>query len=183
MSTDQRRESDRRRRSGPTFFMLSTVAVMLVLGGCDDGALTAPSVVQLDEITFRGGVDVRESFPVQLGFRLTARNVSDHDVVLVTDGCSLRVRAYREPERTGRPIWRGPTGPCAANEGPVDVSVPAGDTVVWRREFSASDILGDSLPDGRYFFTSGLGSASVATSENSREIEVQAGAAELAVPR
>lgn len=159
------------------------VASLLAVAACEEGAMTAPSVLRLDEIAFRGSVDVRESFPVQLGFRLTARNLSDHDVVLVTDGCSLRVRAYRDPDRTSGPAWRGPKDPCAASEGPVDVPVLARDSVVWHRDFSAADVLGDSLPDGRYYFTAGLGSVSVATSENAREVEVQAGEAVLAVPR
>lgn len=183
MSNVRNRAGPGRRWTRPGSGLLSLVAAVLVLGGCEDGPVTAPALLQLDELTFRGGVDVRESFPVQLGFRLTAHNVSDHEVVLVWDGCSLRVRAYREPERAGRPAWKGPTEPCAASLGPVDVPVPAGDSVVWNREFSAADVLGDSLPDGRYYFTAGLGSASIATSENVREIEVRAGEAVLAVPR
>lgn len=183
MSDVRNRAGSRPRWTGPSSGLLSIVTVVLVLGGCDDAAVTAPSVLQLDELTFRASVDVRESFPVQLGFRLAAHNVSEHEVVLIWDGCSLRVRAYREPERAGRPAWKGPTEPCAANLGPVDVPVPAGDSVVWNREFSAADVLGDSLPDGRYYFTTGLGSASLAHSENVREIEVRAGEAVLAVPR
>lgn len=166
---------------GGVLFAAALVATV-TLAGCETEVPTAPATLQLDELTFVGGVDVRESFPVQLGFRLVARNVADHDVGLVTDGCGIDVRAFRGPERRGEPAWSSdPDGPCLTS--PVPIVVAAGDTVLWTRDLTAADVLGDSLPDGRYWFTVALGEASVVTSEHVKEVEVTAGDAELAVPR
>lgn len=162
--------------------VLVGVLATAALAGCETEVPTAPATLQLDELTFVGGVDVRESFPVQLGFRLVARNVADHDVGLVTDGCGIDVRAFSGPERRGEPAWSSdPDGPCLTS--PVPIVVAAGDTVLWTRDLTAADVLGDSLPDGHYWFTVALGEASIVTSENVREVEVTAGDAELAVPR
>lgn len=171
--------SSRARRAGA---LLAALAVLAAPAGCDDDGPTVPVVARLDELTFRAEVHVRESFPVQLGFRLVARNVSDHPVDLLTDGCGLRARAYRTPARAGPAVWDGgPDGACRAGAAPI--AVPAGDTVLWTRDVPAGEVLGDSLPDGLYHFTAGLGSAGVASSENVRRIEVRAGEAELALPR
>lgn len=170
------------RRVFTASFLPATLLATAVLTGCEAPLPTAPTIVQLDELRFHGGLVVLESFPVQLGFRLVARNVTDHDVRLVTDGCGLGARAYRTPDRTGTPAWNGrPAGPCPASAVPLPVA--ARDSLVWRRDYSAADVLGDSLPDGRYFFTATLGRASLVNSENVRRVEVTAGDARLAVPR
>lgn len=154
----------------------------LAPAGCGDGAPTAPSVVRIADVRFRGGVDVRESFPVQLGFRLTARNVGEGDAALVTDACGLGARAYRTRARDGEVAWDGrASGPCRAGVAPV--TVPAGDSVLWTVDVSAADVLGNSLPNGRYHFTVSLGRVGVAGTTERREVEVRAGEARLALPR
>ena len=171
------------RRRAPALVVLALgVASLGILVGCGGEAPTAPGTLRLDGLVFRGSVDVRESFPVQLGFRLVARNTGDAEVHLVTDGCGLGALAYRDPDRSGPPAWNGrPAGACRAS--PAPVTVPAGDSVEWSQEYSAGEVLGDSLPDGRYFFTASLGRVSLAGSDASRRIEVAAGEAVLAVPR
>src|SRR5690606_30924946 len=43
--------------------------------------------------------------PRELVARVVATNPTDRHVYLEFGACSLRLRAYRTPERTGRPVW------------------------------------------------------------------------------
>lgn len=70
-------------------------------------------------------------------------------------GCGYIVRAYSRADRAGRPAWSSPT----------DISCPAqafwrtllpGDSVPTSHfcfVFTSAQVLGDSLPEGRYYFT------------------------------
>lgn len=180
-SVDVRRRAERRRLPGAVRTAGMLAVAVLLAAGCEDDPV-APDAIRVDDLIFRGGVDVRESFPVQLGFFLEAHDIGDEEVEIVHDECGMRPRAYRDADRAGPPAWDGrPEGSCLASGAPV--SIPAGGTHRWTRDLSAGEILGDSLPDGRYHFTVTLGTVRVAGTGGGRFVEVTAGAATLEVPR
>lgn len=160
-------------------------AMMASLPGCSGEILTVPTTTHLGQLTFRGGVNVAESFPVQLGFTLEIRNRANRDVELLSDGCGILPRAYRTADRDQRPVWDTRRDgvsqePCRAFIAPL--SIPAGKSKRLIREYAARDVLGDSLPDGRYHFSVTY-RASLVDSEEVRVVEVTAGEARLEPPR
>lgn len=127
-----------------------------------------------------------ESFPVQLTFLLEFENREDFEARLLTHGCGVLPRAYGSPERTQDPVWdTRPEGisrePCSSAPSPA-VVVPAGGSLRLTREYGAGEVLGDCLPDGRYYFSVTY-RASPERSEEVRLLEVTAGDARLAVTR
>lgn len=92
--------------------------------------------------------------PDTLVFGTTIANRGDSMVWFASIGCEGEARAYPTPERTGSPAWDTHPGgqECVEGHGiplaPGD-SLPAGATVV---SAPVPEILGDSLPEGRYFF-------------------------------
>lgn len=177
------RDRSPRRLKAPGATSAGILALLIAgLFGCGDDAPTAPDEQRLDGLEFTGGVDVAESFPVQLNFHLRVRNTTLRTLHLVSDGCGMLPRAYGDPARAGEPVWDGrPGGPCLASVAPITFA--PGETRRFTRRYSARDILGDSLPDGRYFFTVTY-RASLAPDPDaeSRLVEVAAGEAELALP-
>ena len=96
--------------------------------------------------------------PLRLVATLSAHNLGVRaDTMLFPAYCWLFLRAYRTPERAGPPvwdqegIWRTRDGGCKLPTRPA--VVPAGETrEVYGDWVSAREILGDSLPPGRYWF-------------------------------
>ena len=168
-------------------FRLTVVVVsMTLLLGCSGDLPTVPTTGHLGQLTFRGGVDVAESFPVQIGFTLDIRNTADRELEILSDGCGVLPRAYGTREREGSPLWdtrpNGISGePCTASPAPSMV-IPAGGSRRLTRSYGARDVLDDSLPDGRYHFSVTY-YASPVNSEEVRLIEVTAGEARLELPR
>lgn len=160
--------------------------VILVAFECGQQLPTVPTTDHLGPLSVRGGVDVAESFPVQLTFSLEFENREDFQVRLLTDGCGVLPRAYESPEREGDPVWdTRPEGlsrePCRGPPSPA-VVVPAGGSLRLTRQYGAGEVLGDSLPDGRYYFSVTY-RASLENSEEVRLLEVTAGDARLDVLR
>lgn len=177
-------DRNRFRRSRALAGRTAVAAALLLgtsLGGCQGELPSVPDSDRLDGLEFSGGVDVAESFPVQLGFDLRVRNTADRELHLVSDGCGVLPRAYGSASRTGEPAWDGrPGAPCLAHAAPVTLA--PGEVRRFSRSYSARDVLGDSLPDGRYFFTVTY-RAALALDGEPRLVEVTAGEAELALPR
>lgn len=165
--------------------IMTGLMLWLASAGCGDGLPVVPDTSRLGQLTFRGGVNVAESFPVQLGFFLDVRNVSERDLRVASDGCGVLPRAWTGAERSGEPRWdTRPEGlsrePCRASV--AATTIPAGESLRLTRSYGAADVLGDSLPDGRYYFSVTY-RASVAGSEEVRLVEVTAGDAKLVLPR
>jgi hypothetical protein len=72
--------------------------------------------------------------------------------------CSLRLRAYRTPARTGEPVWRSEWRGEACILVLYSSLIAPGDSLSRPLRFRASvaQVLGDSLPDGRYHFAAVL---------------------------
>lgn len=152
-----------------------------LLTACNGDLPTVTDRARLDGLELTGGVNVAESFPVQLGFYLQVRNTSSREIHLVSDGCGVLPRVYGSADRAGRRLWDArPGAPCLASVAPVTLA--PGETRRFTRSYSARDVLGDSLPDGRYYFTVTY-RAGLAADGASRLVELTAGDARLALPR
>ncbi len=128
----------------------------------------APPIETVEGLTFRAETRVveNEGRPRRLRTRVIITNRSTQRVRIHYGDCSPQLRAYRHAHRSGRPAWyegRLPsqdpntkiwTRICDAY-GLHDVMGPGDSAVVQRfqMEPTVREVLGDSLPEGRYFFT------------------------------
>jgi hypothetical protein len=118
-----------------------------------------------------------ESFPVQLQAILTARNTADTANVLnFPYPCVAQLHVHRDSARSGEPAWTQERFMgCIASI--FDDTIAAGDTAQYAApRTNAAEILGDSLPDGRYWL-------SIMVRPRGEPIVVPAGSADLGVPR
>lgn len=152
---------------------------LLVLLGCtstsdDDVTGTPDRNRTIGDIELSAETMVMESFPVQLRTVVTARNTSPDPVrITFPDGCVVIIRAYRDAARSGQPVWEQASA-CTMALVPVDFA--PGETKTFTNGTDAREILGDSLPDGRYWLSAFI-------RPDSERIDVPAGAADLGVPR
>ena len=120
---------------------------------------------------------IMESFPVQLAAIVTARNTTDSAVVLnFPYPCVAHLEAYTDSTRAGEPAWTQERfmGCIAAV---FDDTIAAGDTAQYAApRTDGFEVLGDSLPDGRYWL-------SITLTPEGQRLVVPAGVADLAVPR
>ena len=143
----------------------------------EDAVTDAPSSLHgLPGLEFTAETLVMESFPVQLRTIVTARNKTGEAVTISHgDPCIVMLRVYDNEARSGEPVWdQERVNFCVAMV--FDDEIAAFDTAVYQTGADGYDILGDSLPDGRYWL-----SAHVTLSQGNTE--VPAGVADLAVPR
>jgi hypothetical protein len=143
-------------------------------GGLGPDGPASASVVQ-GQIEYRADTQVMESFPVQLHTIVTLRNRSSARAsVELGSGCPVHLRAYRDEART-RLAWdQGRLLVCTMQIQSVELA--PGDADQRGTRTDARQILGDSLPDGRYWlgaYVQVVGAPLV----------VPAGSADLAVPR
>lgn len=159
---------------------LQTLLVLLAAGGCAgavDPDLDAPgsaAVVQGD-VGYRAETAVMESFPVQLRTTVTMGNRGRGKTQLrLGSGCPVQLRVYRDEARS-RLAWdQGRVIACTKEIQIVELA--PGDSAQRSAGTNAHEILGDSLPDGRYWlgaYVQVVGAPLV----------VPAGAVDLAVPR
>lgn len=142
-----------------------------------DSVTDAPSTVHVvGDVEYSAETAIMESFPVQLATTVTLRNTSNADLeLLFGDSCVVRLRAYGNAERSGEPAWdQSRSMGCVAMI--FEDTIPAGDTVQYRARSDGYEILGDSLPDGRYWLSAVLDPAG-------ERVEVPAGVVDLGVPR
>ena len=152
---------------------------LVVAAGCgaDPGASgsrggDAQSIVE-DNIVYRAETLIMESFPVQLRANVHITNLRSAPVtVTFRDGCLVYLRVYRDAARTSLAYDSEKVEGCT--DALVPVSVGAGQSkTVSARTISAADILGDSLPNGTYYF-------SAVVRPETQRITLHAGSAALA---
>jgi hypothetical protein len=116
---------------------------------------------------------VMESFPVQLATTVTVANIGSRPAALeFSDGCPVLLRAYRAPDRTAPPAWdqeRETFCTLAIQQ----VTITPGESREFTVRTDARQILGDSLPNGRYLLTAVL-------RKTGWPLELDAGEVELA---
>ena len=157
-----------------------TLAIGLFLAACSNGgdpvADTPSDSRSVGGIVYTAQTAIAESFPVQLYVTVTATNPSGNAVELgFPDGCIVTLRAYDNAELTGEPAWDQARA-VVCTHAIEERTVPGGGALELRGASDARDVLGDSLPDGRYYLTAVL-------RPNGETVEVPAGSADLAVPR
>ena len=161
----------------------STLALLglALAAGCNGNsdvsdAPTGPSApVTRDGVEYTADTRIMESFPVQLDTRVTMRNPSSQPTrVQLGSGCPVLLRAYRDEART-RLAWDQSVGIVCTMQIQV-VDLAPGASAERNTRASARDILGDSLPDGRYWL-------SAFVQVVGGPVTVPAGSADLAVPR
>lgn len=162
-----------------------TLAPVLILAAslaCSDGPADpadrgpggpAAGAVVVDGVEYSASVQIMESFPVQLAGTVTIANRTDGaKTVTFPDGCVALLRAYQGDTR----VWdqAGDVG-CTMALVPIELG-PGESEQVRTPTSSAADVLGDEWPDGEY-------SIAVYLRPGGEEIELDAGTADLAIPR
>ncbi|MBA2244306.1 MAG: hypothetical protein H0W11_05085 [Gemmatimonadetes bacterium] len=110
-------------------------------------------------LSYRAETQVTGTAPRQLRTEVTVTNTSSQRVRLEYGHCALSIRAYRTPERSGRPAWdeRLLGRPCPAYL--AGSTLRPGESVSpsqFRSSIPVREILGDSLPEGGYYFSASL---------------------------
>jgi hypothetical protein len=137
-----------------------------------------------DGLAFRGSTAL-----VGTGLRATGAvtNTTTRPVQIEFGACALVLRAYRGVDRAARPVWDSRRrAPWAGSYGygcPAYLAtrtLAPGQTILpdeFAGRFPLIEILGDSLPDGRYYFSASLQINSIHTPE------FAAGSLRLSLPR
>jgi hypothetical protein len=124
-------------------------------------------------LRFEASTAVLRSFPAQLSTTVTATNTSGQaQTVEMPGGCTVLLRAYRTPARTGTPAWDQQREAVCTQQLLIEEYAP-GQSRQYHGRATAVEILGDSLPNGRYYIAALLRPAG-------GEVEVPAGEADLA---
>jgi ribosomal protein L11 len=116
--------------------------------------LAVPSPVRVvDGVTYRAETHVMAERPTQLHVQGTVTNTSAQERrVEFPDGCVVLLRAYRHVERTGTPSW-DQRRTIACTQAVQVARIAPGRSESYETTTGAREILGDSLPEGRYYFT------------------------------
>jgi hypothetical protein len=132
-----------------------------------------PPIKTVEGVTFRAETRaVRDAKP-HVVTTVTMTNTGQISVWLNGNWCPVKPRAYRNATRSGRPAWDpwdvirqraarkqqkkggfggGDLGGACPEGGPSIILAP-GESDSLQERYSMGFILGDSLPEGRYFFT------------------------------
>lgn len=160
------------------YTVLAATALLTACSGAegpiDIGGETVPrNVAVVDSIRYSAETAILESFPVQLRTTVTLTNLAQRtDTLEVPGGCPVTLRAYRVPTRTGTPVWdQSKVLICTLQL--RYIVLESGESELLQGGATATDILGDSLPDGRYYL-------SAVVRANGETIELAAGSATLA---
>jgi hypothetical protein len=123
-------------------------------------------------VRYEGDLRIMESFPVQLAADVTVTNVSGETRELVfPDGCVVLLRAYR-----GTELAFDQASVLSCTQALVEVELASGQSRTFSARSDGYEVLGDSLPDGRYRMTAYL-------RPNGGVVEVELGEVDLAIPR
>ncbi len=113
----------------------------------------------VEGLSYHAETQLTDTAPRQLRTEVTVTNTSNRRVRIEYGHCALSIRAYRTPERSGKPAWdeRRLGRPCplylAGNTLRPGESISPSQ---FRSSIPVPEILGDSLPEGRYYFSANL---------------------------
>lgn len=130
---------------------MMTMAAGAILTACGAADTLPPGSETPTDLQYSAETAIAESFPVQLYTTVRVHNPNaEARTVTSPDGCEVVLKVYATPARTGRPAWT-PRLVCAAVI--ESYTIAPGETLELRRHVGAGEILGDTLPDGRYHIT------------------------------
>jgi hypothetical protein len=135
-------------------------------------------------LRYRTATTVEGTAPRMVVTRVVATNPTDRWIDFASGACFMHIRAFRDESRTGSPAWRSDSHPLPCAAVLYMYSVAPGATLGpdgFTRSTALADILGDSLPDGRYWFSTRLDFVRDAPEGGliDQGIEIPAGSAEL----
>jgi hypothetical protein len=166
-------------RSRLTWGRAFMTAALLAAGtaACGDD-LTSPDLqnqLMVGGIAYHvTGLVIAESFPVQIGTTVEVTNTSaSSQSITFPDGCVVLMRAYDAQDALA---WDS-ANDVACTQALVEVDLSPGETKTYQTGLvSGYTILGDDLPDGEYRIT-------VYLRPGGQTVEIEAGVADLAIPR
>ena len=123
----------------------------LIPGPTADGVLGG---VSNDSLSLRAALVVANEPYRLLRVEVTTQNKLDRPVMLfVPGGCPVILQLFSDPPPSGRQLWdsRGARSSRGCALSLVQVRIDAIQSKVFMREVDRSEVLGDSLPAGRYF--------------------------------
>ncbi len=156
----------------------STGALLVTMSMAACPAVPPPPPEELgdmvvDGIAYRVDTQVVETDPVTIQADLELENVTRERVeVTFPDACVILLRGYRDEERTPPPDW-DQARVIACAQVLVQHVLEPGQIERHQTRVRAHEVLGDSLPAGRYHLT-------VFLRPDTRTIEIAAGAADMA---
>ncbi len=130
-----------------------------------------PAMRTRDGLVFRAATTWSGASPQNLRTIVTISNPSRCPASLRLFNHPFAVYAYQHAERSGKPAW-GRWRAAHADSAPI--VIPPGGSRSLHADFTASAVLGDSLPDGVYHFA-----AAVAPQHSSYPLVLSAGEARL----
>jgi hypothetical protein len=135
-------------------------------------------------LRYRTATAVEEAAPRMVVTRVVAANPTDRWIDLSSGACFMHVRAFLDESRTGTPAWRSDSDPLPCIAILLGYTIAPGATLGpdgFTRSTPLVDILGDSLPDGRYWFSTRLDFVRDAPGGGLSDlgIEIPAGSTEL----
>ena len=163
--------------------MRRSMLLLLALAACSNAEEDPTNAPPANPSQTEGDVEysaetlIMESFPVQLRAIVTARNTSAAPVELhFPYPCVAHLQVHDDSTRAGEPVWSQERFiGCIAVI--FDDTIAAGDTAQYTAPHTdAAEILGDSLPDGRYWLSVNLNPAG-------ERLVLPAGVADLGIPR
>ncbi len=126
-------------------------------------------------LAYRATSRLAWGWPAELETRATITNTTRRPVHIEYGACSLQIRAYRTPERSGSPVWyserRQPADGSGSYGCPAYLAmhtIAPGESFSppeFKERIPVKEILADSLPNGRYYFTGRLELNSRSTAE------------------
>jgi hypothetical protein len=156
--------------------LMSLGIAALIAAGCPAPELPipigSPQTTVVNDITYRVEPFSELTVPVTVGATAAVSNRTERRrTVTFPDGCVVLLRAYRDADRSGAPAWDQRRA-VMCTQAIVQARLDPDDSVEYSARATAREILGDSLPGGRYYFTAYL-------RPDGRVVELPAGQMEL----
>jgi hypothetical protein len=138
-----------------------------------------------EQLSYRASSSLEGVSPPEVHTAVTVTNAGRGRVRLEYGACSMTLRAFRTPERTGTPAWDAARRPNPDPATGIYWACPlylatkelqpgeSHSPNEFRSRIPGPQILGDSLPDGRYYLVARVGLNGVLTDVPAGEVELR----------
>lgn len=173
---------------------LSALAALVGTACSNSSTPTGPdlppalAVVDLDGVRYTATSRLSDTTPRQVVVTVTAENHTGDPIEIEVAanidspgacGAVSRLLVYRTPARSGQPTWDSFDMDAICPAIATAITLEPGAPREFTRLTDVRDILGDSIPNGRYYFTAAL-EFSVGPNHTDRTIVLAAGDLDLA---